>query len=336
MVVVSYALLPVALGRRYDFVIVDETHNIKNPRAKRTKQVLGKVLDGAAPGLLLTGTPIPNGRPNELWPVLNRCAPHVIDKMALWPFIHRFCVLQTTHFGTSVVGAKRRRELFTRLRGSGFMTRRLKEAVLDQLPPKRYKFVTLSAQGELKTILEKESDFDADEILRHGVALKSGLPELRREMGAAKVPHSIEYVKDLLAEGVAKVVVFGHHIEVMKGLLTGLAAHRPAMVIGSTRPADRQAAVDRFQNDPDCRVFIGNEAAEEGITLTAAQDLVVLEPEWTPGKNEQRADRLHRVGQRGSVLVHYLVVEGSLDARILARSAEKSLDSEIMLDKGIP
>jgi SNF2 family DNA or RNA helicase len=55
-----------------------------------------------------------------------------------------------------------------------------------------------------------------------------------------------------------------------------------------------------------------------------------------PGKNEQRADRLHRVGQRGSVLVHYLVVEGSLDARILARSAEKSLDSEIMLDKGIP
>jgi len=104
-------------------------------------------------------------------------------------------------------------------------------------------------------------------------------------------------------------------------------------LIGNTPQKKRQELVDMFQADPGVRVFIGNEAAEEGITLTAACDVVHVEPEWVPGKNEQRTDRLHRIGQTRGVLVHYLVIEGSIGGKILGASAGKAGNIKRILDR---
>jgi len=164
------------------------------------------------------------------------------------------------------------------------------------------------------------------------VPVGSALPEIRREMGVAKAPLVAEYITDLMEGGLSKLVVFGKHLEVIGILERRLARYNPAVIVGATAPRRRQEIVDRFQEDPGTRVFIGNEAAEEGWTLTAAADVVLAEPSWVPGKNEQRVDRLHRIGQLKGVVVHIPVVEESLDAQVLGSAAYKAADINAQLD----
>lgn len=337
--VVSYSLASmIPQDYKPDLVIVDEVHNVKNPEAVRTRVVLGNknqgylgLVSSGAPVILLSGTPTPNGKPSELWPTLYKLAPDAISHMRYWPFVREFCTWFDDGLTTTITGAKNTKELNVRLRGSGFMVRRDKADVLKDLPQKQYKMVVFPANSSTKKVLQREKDFSVEEILQHGVPVGSGLPEIRREMGVAKGAQCLEYIEDLLMEGGDKVVVFAHHLEVVGLLAEGLRRYSPVVITGSTSSKDRQKSVDRFQNDLTCRVFIGNEAAEEGLTLTAAHDVVMVEPEWVPGKNQQRADRLHRIGQVHGVVIHLLVVERSLDARILSVAAQKAADIEKIL-----
>jgi len=322
-----------------DGVLVHNCHNIKNADTQRTKLILGsgkewRGLVDKTPSIFLTGTPVPNGRPSEMWPIIYRCAPEIIDYAKYWTFVDRFCLVQDDGQGGVLIrGAKRQAELYARLRGSGFMIRRLKEDVLKDLPPKQYKMVVFPADSETKKILHKESAFSADEIIKHGAPVGSALPEYRREMGIAKVPQAVEYIKDMLDGGVEKVVVFAHHVEVIGLLREALEDFGVVVITGATSATARQAACDQFQTNPTRRVFIGNIlAAGVGVTLTAAQDVVLVESSWVPGENDQAIDRLHRIGQIGSVLAHILVVEGSLDAKILGSAAHKAGDVGKILD----
>lgn len=341
-VVTSYNLAKYVRLYNPDFIIVDESHYVKNPVSQRTKLILGNPTDDIwrgivsnIPTLFLTGTPLPNGKPSELWPILNRCAPDVIDNLGYWDFIQKFCTYYDDGNEIKITGAKNTKELYTRLRGSGFMIRRLKKDVLKDLPPKRYKMVIFPAIGKLKSIVEKEAPFSAEEIIKNGVPEGSPLPNIRKEMGIAKAPQCIEYIRDLLIGGLHKIVVFAHHPEVVRLLEEGLSQFNPVSIIGATPVKKRQKRVDTFQENPIIRVFIGTEAAEEGWTLTTAHDVALAEPEWVPGKNEQRADRIHRIGQTERVLVHIAVVENSLDARILSSAAYKAEDSNKVLDNGV-
>lgn len=338
--ILSYDLAASAKELDPELVIIDESHYLKNYGAKRTRLVLGDYrerwpgLVGGAPVLFLSGTPLPNGRPNELYPILRRCAPDVIDGMSYQRFLTRFCRFYENGNDIVITGAKNEDELYARLRGSGFMLRRLKQDVLTELPPKRYQMVVFPAEGELKKVIAKERAFDAAEIIKHGAPVgDSALPELRREMGIAKAPACIGYITDLLEGGAYKVVVFAHHLEVVRLLAEALDKYGALTITGSTSARNRQQAVDTFQGDRNFRVFIGNEAAAEGITLTAACDVIDVEPEWVPGKNEQRYDRLHRIGQVRGVIVHLLVVEGSLDAHILGAAAGKAKNIREVLDR---
>ena len=93
---------------------------------------------------------------------------------------------------------------------------------------------------------------------------------------------------------------------------------------GDTPMIARQAAVDRFQNDPGCSLFIGNLiAAGVGLTLTAASHVVFAELDWVPGNVSQAEDRCHRIGQKNSVLVQHLVIDGSIDAEMAKRIVAK-------------
>lgn len=320
----------------FDHLIVDEAHYVKNMGAQRTRVVLGF---GKTPGLahqipvvtFLSGSPLPNNL-LELFPLLKRTRPDLIDDMSEAAFIRRFMFEEQGEYGRRVFGARNTEELHHRLR-SGFMVRRLKRDVLQDLPPKQYHLVVFPADAGTARVLEKEKPFDAAEIIAHGVPAGSPLPEVRREMGVAKAPAAARYIEDALEGGLNKVVVFAYHVEVIRLLTEALAAYRPAVVFGATPPEQRQPLADRFQTDPECRVFIGQiRAAGVGLNLTAASDVIMAEASWVPEENSQCADRCHRIGQRDSVTVHLLVVEGSLDARILAAGARKQTAISAVLD----
>jgi SWI/SNF-related matrix-associated actin-dependent regulator 1 of chromatin subfamily A len=280
----------------------------------------------------MSGTPIPN-RPHEFWTILSTLAPDVIGKVGYWSFINRFCTTRETPFGTEITGARRQGELNARLRGSGFLVRRRKEEVLHELPPKRYKMVAIEPDHLLASILEREAPFDPAEIYARGVPVGSALPEIRHEMGLAKVPAVVGYVRDLLDGGMEKVLVFAYHRDVIASLVEGLSEYGAEPITGSTPPARRQAVVQKFQNNSAPRVIVGQiQAAGEGLTLTAACDVVFAEASYVPGQNDQCADRAHRIGQTRGVVVHHVVVRGSIDAHVLGAAAGKAADLQKVLD----
>ena len=102
---------------------------------------------------------------------------------------------------------------------------------------------------------------------------------------------------------------------------------------GRMNVTDRQRSVDRFQaTGNNIRLFAGNiQAAGVGLTLTASSHAVFAELDWVPGNVSQAEDRLHRIGQRDSVLVQHLVLEGSLDCR-MARSI---IDKQDTIDEAV-
>ena len=320
-------------GHGWDLMILDEAHYLKNPTAKRTKASLGQkkapgLLQTAAHSLLLTGTPIPN-RPHEFYTLIKACCPTVVNGHGYWDFLKHYCTGYQGTFGYQVTGARNTGELASRLRGTGWMIRRSKESVLPDLPPKRYNLVVFPPDSNLRKIVEREQAFDAREIMQQGVPVGvAALPELRHEMGRAKTAQCLSWISDTL-ENTDKLVVWAHHRAVIEALESGLQDYCPVVIHGGTPPGERQANIDRFQQHPDCRVFIGQlQAASVGITLTAASDVAFVEADWVPGNNEQAIDRCHRIGQEaGSVNIYYLVVEGSLDAQILGAAASKAQDA---------
>ena len=329
-VITSYELSKYIVGQDFDFIIIDEAHFLKNKAAIRTKTVLNKIVGSKitckTPVLFLTGTPIPNNAA-EFFPILNKCAPDLIEGKTYWQFLNTYHHTLKTVFGTKITGYKNTEALNLRLRGSGFMTRRLKKNVLDDLPAKSYKMVVFSPTGKTRAIIKREKDFNVYEIaktgLRPGTVEAESYAEARRLMGTAKVPQSIEYIKNLLDYEIEKIVVFAHHVEVVELMVEGLKEYHPVAIYGKTSINTRQTLVNCFQTDKNVRVFIGNSAAETGITLTAAKDVVILEPDFVPGKNEQKIDRIHRIGQTKGVIVHQLVVEGSMDIEIYQIAARK-------------
>ncbi len=105
-----------------------------------------------------------------------------------------------------------------------------------------------------------------------------------------------------------------------------------AIITGGSNEAERQDAVDRFQNDPRCRIFIGNiTAAGVGITLTASSYVVFAELDWVPGNMSQAEDRCHRIGQTETVLVQHIVLDQSLDAR----QAKVLIAKQQVIDEGL-
>jgi SNF2 family DNA or RNA helicase len=311
----------------WDLLIVDECHFLKNPDAKRTQQVLGKVDRRAkrvavAPirsrrRVFMTGTPIVN-RPVELWPIVQSLDPAGLGR-SFFGYAKRYCAAHEGRYGWDFTGSSNLDELQRRLRAT-FMVRRLKEEVLTDLPPKRRQIVVLPTDEASARLIEAERAAyerweEALSTSSAATAEFSEMSRLRHETGLAKVAVAVEFLREALDEG-GKIVAFAHHRDVISALAAEFGEAAVAMT-GETPIAERQAAVDRFQTDPKCRLFVGSiQAAGVGITLTAAQHVVFVELDWVPGNVTQAEDRCHRIGQRGSVLVQHLVFDGSLDMRM--------------------
>lgn len=322
------------MDRRYDVLIIDESHFLKNRKAKRTQAILGPACDRQA-GLAgragwifaLSGTPAPNN-PAEIWPVIHALFPQAITRndqvMDYWTFLNRYCTWREGPHGVQITGGRNLAELRKRL--APHFLRRKKAEVLSDLPPIRFETIPLSPEGMLRelwaledgpegdairTVLEQaKGDGDFTSIAMH-------VAKLRRVTGLAKVQPVLSLVRDEMDAGLKKIVLFAHHREVIQGLEEGLHAFGVVSLHGGRSNGQRQAAIDSFQNDPATRVFIGQlSAAGTAITLTAASHVLFAESSWVPADNAQAAMRCHRIGQRNSVLVRFVTLAGSLDERI--------------------
>ena len=341
---------------QFDLRIVDEAHYIKNPKAKRTKAT---VSIAARCKMSMTGTPIQN-RPVELWPIISDLDSVAWNPKGFFSFAKRYCDAKQIYIGRGrsawdFSGSSNEGELQDRLR-STIMVRRLKADVLTELPAKRRQVVELAADG-CEGVIEAESNAyrmreDKLAALRAAVelakasddraayekaveALRAGqstafaeLSKLRHATALAKLPQVVEFVRDALESG--KVILFVHHLDIVDRLKSEFP--QAAIVTGGFTSEHKMEQVDRFQNDPACNLFIGNDAAAEGLTLTASSHVVFGEGDWVPGKLSQKEDRAHRIGQKDSVLVSHLVLEGSLDAVMIRRCIGKQEIIDACLD----
>ena len=144
----------------------------------------------------------------------------------------------------------------------------------------------------------------------------------RKELALAKLPMCIEFIENVIAGADDKVLVFCFHKDVARAL----ADHfKNCLVItGDTPVPKRQGIVDLFQEHPAYNPFIGNiTAAGTGHTLTAASNVIFVELSWVPSDLEQAEDRAWRIGQINAVNIWHLVVEGSMDAKMVEKLVER-------------
>jgi len=311
--------------RKFHVGIFDESHYLKNPSAKRTKAVLvrGGLASQCRHKWFMTGTPVLN-RPVELYPLLKAAAPDVIAPYSTFVrFARRWCGAYWDGFRMITDGATNILELNERLIKSGFMMRRSKDEVLPQLPDKQYQIIpVLPGKEKLEPRFMNWSKDDA----RNVPNVTDGGAELaafRRLLAKSKLKEVIAQAKDLLQEK-KKIVIFAYHREMITELEKALSEFQPAVIHGGVPSSTRIMEVDAFQNDRECRVFIGQiTAAGTGITLTAADTVLFAEISWVPGEVLQAADRVHRIGQKNNVLIQFMVIEDSLEEYILRTIIDK-------------
>jgi SWI/SNF-related matrix-associated actin-dependent regulator of chromatin subfamily A-like protein 1 len=317
-----------------DVVILDEAHYLKSRAANRTKAVYGPrcmgtgIVANAKKVIGLSGTLAPNHY-GELWTHLHASG---IYPGTLQQFEDRFCVVKDTDYGRQIVGSKNGAELREVLKG--VYLGRLKRNVLTDLPPLRFvdeplDSALVQSPEALTSLNDKLSEGRTE--LEFEAALvtipPSHIATERRALGLAKIEAVAQWAENL---GAKKLVLFGYHPEVIEKLSARLIEMGPVHVHGGTSHQSRVAAVDRFQSDPTCRVFVGQlQAAGTAITLTAASDVAIFEASWTPGENYQAACRVHRIGQNDGVLCRFLYVPGTIDqriARVYSRKAQELSD----------
>lgn len=323
-----------------DVLVLDEAHYLKNRQAKRTRYIYGQFCRGdglvrfADRVWLLSGTPIPNDV-SDFWTHLKAIWQYPLN---FTDYTLYFCKTWNGQFGLKVLGNKAERmgEFKTIL--SSIMLRRKSENVLTELPPLWWQDSVIEVQGwdDMKHI-ENEQEREAVELILQSAVTQDDvsnklddiaphMASLRRLTALAKAkPVAAQLAGELKDNAYEKVVVFAYHRAALEALREGLAEFNPAYIVGGMTAGERQEEIDRFQNDKECRVFIGQiTACSTAITLTAANQVVFAEMDWVPAVNAQASKRSHRIGQSKPVIVRSFALANSVDeivARTLGRKA---------------
>ena len=302
--------------RRPKALILDESHYVKNPRAKRTQATrkLAQSLEPGALRLALTGTPVMN-HPEELIAQL-RIIGRLEDFGSGAKFARRF------------QGAGAEERIHWHLRRRCFV-RRLKSEVLPQLPAKRQVVVPVALDNEREYRLAEQdvvawlreqplelSELEAKVAATLRAERLAQLNALKRLAARGKLGAALAWIDDFLASE-EPLVVFSGNREVQ-----GLVLERfpeALHIVGDDSIERREQAVAAFQNPsrPPGLLVCATRVAGQGITLTRASNVAFLDLEWTPAMHDQAEDRLHRIGQEESVTAWYLLAAQTIDETMI-------------------
>ena len=299
----------------FDLVILDEAHMISNVQAQRTK-IINSFSKKINRVWLLTGTPM-TSRPMNYYNLLNLIESPVAQNWMAYAI--RYCQGYQFMAGKrkvwNVTGASNLEEL--RDRTSKQILRRLKEEVLD-LPDKIITPVYLRLKSkEYESLMGEYYDwYDKNPSESSSLTVQfSKLMKVRKVIANEKTNQIIEFTENILEQG-KKVIVFTNFTDTLQKIYQHFGK-QAVYLDGSCSNSMRQQSVDSFQNDDKIRVFVGNlKAAGVGLTLTAAEVVIMNDLSFVPAEHSQAEDRAYRYGQKSNVLVYYPIFDNTIEGAI--------------------
>ncbi len=326
---------------KYDVghIIVDEIHYAKNTKSKRFKHLYKLIKKFPKARItMLTGTPITN-RINDMFSYFKIAGHPLGDNYS--KFIRNYTVSQSSRGGFKIVGSKNIEEL--RLKISNFMIRKRTEDYVDlpQLLIKKYYFDMGDIKGEyndhIKKLYDNKIELDqattSQEKREVNTKIRGNIHTLNRILATDKVQKVIPLIDQLIENGRDVIVFSGYRNPIH--LLEEHYGYSCVKVIGGMDSHEKNRVVNKFINDPSCKLFLGNfKAAGVGTNLVNSHDVIFLNFPFTPDDLEQSYKRAHRIGQKQNVNVYYTIVRDSIDERTFSLVSEKSKDIDSLLDHG--
>ena len=340
VVVTSYALARLDAHQlerfRFRTLVLDEAQNTKNPGSQIAKVVRGLQADHR---LALTGTPVENSL-RDLWAIFGFVEPGLLGSEA--SFRRRFELPIAD--GDEVAAAALRSRL------EPFVLRRTKEDVAKELPerteavieceltPLQRRLYRGIAEAARRDVLAKFDEDGAEATTVHVLAALTRLRQVCAHPGllvpeylddpdaSGKFDAFVETVEEVL-DGGHKVLVFSAFASMLRIMRTVLDRRTITYgyLDGSTKDRDRQTEVDRFMSDDGPPVFLCSlKAGGVGLTLTAADYVILYDPWWNPAVERQAIDRTHRIGQTRPVTAYRMVTAGSVEEKIRALAERKT------------
>ncbi|MCL6503050.1 MAG: DEAD/DEAH box helicase [Pirellulales bacterium] len=331
---------------RPELIILDEAQRIKNWRT-RTAQAVKRLESDYA--FVLTGTPLEN-RLEELHSIVE-----FVDRHRLGPMFRFLDQHQHVDQCGRVVGYRNLSQIASTLQP--ILLRRTREQVLPELPPRLEKrlFLPMTPQQQhchdefretVARIVAKwrRTGFLSEVDQRHllialqcmrMVCNSTYLLDGSTDYGV-KADELVALLRDLLEEPGTKVVVFSQWIR-MHELVQRRLQRRGwdhVMFSGEVPGRQRRHLVQRFREDPRCRLFLSTDAGGVGLNLQHANCVVILDQPWNPAVLEQRIGRVHRLGQQQPVRVLHLIAQGTIEEGMLSLLGFKSAMFAGVLDGG--
>ena len=317
-------------------VVSDEVQHLRSKSTKKYSAVKKlAALKSVKYRIGLSGTPIYN-RGSEIWPIVDILRPGLLGSFK--EFCEYFCYVNEK--GKAIVLENKRQSLGEELR-KHVMLRRRKSDVLKELKEKvRYKEVIDADinyyHKELDKIWKKleEEQKHAETAFDKFTSYKRAIQSERQAAGIAKLPHVIEFVKNIM-EIEESVIVFCHHKSIHQLLHKSLGEYSPASIIGGQTDKERQNHIDMFQAGETKLMIAGLRAGNVGINLSRARYVIFAELDWSPAIHRQAEDRLHRIGQKNTVFAYYLIGNGTLDDHVANVLVDKSYEIDAIMDEKI-
>lgn len=335
-VIINYDLLkkyqPYIVKGKFDLIISDESHAVKNLSSQRTK-MFHKIANKIPKVWLLTGTPIAN-KPIDLYSLLKICK-HPLGKNKQY-FGERYCNGKLTHFGWDFSGASNLKELYYQTQD--VLSRKKKEEVLEL--PSKHKipiYLELKNKTKYKKCVEEYYKDHKQKLLEQiykDLDLKfdpkknssdssytnklAQLAIMRQFTAIEKIEDGsmFEIINNLLEED-RKIIIFTNYLKVID-LYKEKYKDTCLTLDGRLSLEERQKSVDKFQEDDSVKLIVCNLAvAATGITLTAANTCIYNDLNFSPAVMSQSEDRPYRIGQKRDVEILYPVYNDTIDSTIL-------------------
>ena len=336
------------LNSHRTLMVIDESTTIKNPTAKRTKNIIA-LSEISRYRRIMTGSPVTKN-PLDLYSQCEFLSPYLLDFTSYYAFRNRYAEMKTLHLrGRSIQIVdefKNLGELSNQLKG--FSYRVLKEDCLD-LPEKNWTKRQITLTHDQRKIYEQMKETALAHLNGKVASTMIVLTQLMRlhqitcghftaDDGTIQdIPNNrFKELLDVLSEMEGKAIIWAHYKHDVKNIIREVVKiYGEGSIVdffGLTPQDERQDNIRKFQDDPKCRFFVGTPATGGyGITLTAANTVIYYSNGYDLEKRLQSEDRAHRIGQKKSVTYVDIMAENTVDEKIVKSLRKKiNIASEVM------